>query len=244
LRKINILIATTTITILLIAVLIVYPLTGQSQLASSIDDLRQLVSEEMRDYIMNDTADRTVYSTEMIITTHHVIQYDMPGKGSVKLGDAFFFMRFDDFLKQLSNRTDPVGYIKQLKEELNSPTPEPNATFGGGDPWDYVEPTLSAYQGVYYNYSFSPNTKASFAMSVGLLNNDEAQRVILEIRVIKSSAVDHRVWKRVFHFEQTNGVPGNALSIMGVGETFQLLVTNDDGTSQQFRIYRSYQTIT
>lgn len=242
-REVNILIVITAITILLIPVLIVVPLAGHSQFASSID-LRQLVSEEMSEYIMNDTADRTVYGTEMVITTHHLIQYDIPGKGFVKMGDAFFFMRFDDFLRELSNRTDPVGYIKQLKEELNSPTPEPNATFGGGDPWDYVEPTLSAYQGVYYNYSFSPNTKASFAMSVGLLNNDEAQRVILEIRVIRNSAVDHWVWNRVFHFEQTTGVPGNALSIMGVGETFQLRVTNDDGTSQQFRIYRSYQTIT
>jgi len=242
-RKISVLLVITAITVLLVSVLIVFPLAGHSQSASSTD-LRRLVIGEMSEYILNDTVDRIVYKTEMVIIVHQLIQYDIPGKGTVKMGDSCFAIPLDNFIAELSNKTDPVGYIRQLKEELKNPAPEPDATFGGGDPWDTKDFTCSGHEVYIANYTYAVNVLASVAESVGLTNNDEAQHVILELRVINSSQlVDHWVWERVFHFEQTDGAPGNSLSITGVGRVFQMRVQNDESGSQQFRIYRSIQGI-
>jgi hypothetical protein len=110
------------------------------------EDLKQLVMNELGKYIEK----QCPYYGECIYTNRWTIRYNISGKGIIDMGDAYTFQRFEDFINELANESDPHGYIMKLKENLENPKQHPNATFGGGDPWDYIEPSLSAEQGVTY----------------------------------------------------------------------------------------------
>lgn len=207
--------------------------------AVSSKDLEQLVRNDLGKYITKNP----YRDGDCIYIERWVTRYNVPGKGIIDMGEMWIFQELDDFIKELGSKADVNAYVKDLKGRLENPEQYPNATFVGGDPIDDINVTLNPNSGADYYYTQPQNTKFSFAVSLGLWGGDEAQRTIIDLRVTRSGFVDHRVWERVWHFEQTDGRPGNALSLMGIGERFDIIVWNDDPSSQTFRVYRSYQVI-
>ncbi|MCL6579376.1 MAG: hypothetical protein K6T73_08320 [Candidatus Bathyarchaeota archaeon] len=225
---------------MILLLLIVFLLALHSSASTEAgENLEQLVRNEMGEYITKNP----YRDGDCIYFERWLLRYNVPGKGIIDMGEMWTFQGLEEFLKELASKPDVHAYITNLKEKIENPTQYPNATFVGGDPIDDSNVTLSANSGTVYRYSYAQTIRLSFAVSLGLWGGDEAQRTIIDLRVTRSGLVDHQIWKRVFHFEQTDGRPGNALSLTGNGETFEIIVFNDDPTSQTFRVYRSLQVI-
>lgn len=222
------------VTLLVIPVYLQYP-TVKSE---SVEDLEKLVRTELSEYIfvycwpgINPHAEFVAVERSF----YHDATYNFNFTCSL-------LEPLERFVSNLATKPDPHAYIKQLKEKLDNPPP-PNMTSVDEGTVTYEDVEIVPGKARVYSWEFATTTKFSFATSVGLLSGDEACYTILDLRAIKSGSVDHRVWERVLHFENTEGIPGNALSLMGVGEKFEIIVGNDDSYSQEYRIYRSYQVI-
>jgi len=230
--------------LLLSATLLASPIHSGYLATQSAEDLEHLVRTELgNEYIFVFYWPGIDPHAEYVATEHYFIRYNITGKGVTDMGDMFFISPLEVFVNKLASKSNPYDYLQQLREKLGNPTQYPHAHCIGGDTVDVVNVTLEPDDGVTYSLGFPSDTTMSHAMSVGLTSGDEACYTIIELRALRDSSVDACVWKRVLHFENTEGIPGHSLSLVGVGTTHQMTITNDDRYTQDYRIYRSRQVI-